>query len=201
MKIWRINVRNQSLIQESVPSHWETLGGRGLSAQILSDEVPPTCEPLGPHNKLVFAPGLLVGHRLSSCDRISVGAKSPLTGGIKESNAGGRTGLHMTHLGLKALIIEGQPRHGWWILHLSSAGPRWENASEFMGLGVYATTPALLERYGANVAIALIGPGGEMKLSSAGIQNIDKDRTAITDQCPRGIRSRNGFQKTKSDHL
>ena len=93
MQIWRINVHNQTFTREPVPSTWERLGGRGLLARILLDEVTPTCEPLGPKNKLVFAPGLLVGHMLSSCDRISVGAKSPLTGGIKESNAGGRTGL------------------------------------------------------------------------------------------------------------
>jgi aldehyde:ferredoxin oxidoreductase len=57
---------------------------------------------------------------LSSTDRISVGGKSPLTGGIKESNAGGRTGLHMTHMGIHALIIEDQPNDvGYWVLYLS----------------------------------------------------------------------------------
>jgi aldehyde:ferredoxin oxidoreductase len=107
MQTWRINVRTKSLTQEPAPEAWEMYGGRALLARILLDEVEPTCEPLGPKNKLIFAPGLLVGHMLSSCDRISVGGKSPLTGGIKESNAGGRTGLQMTHLGIKALIIEG----------------------------------------------------------------------------------------------
>ena len=67
-----------------------------------------------------FAPGLLVGHMLSSTDRISVGGKSPLTGGIKEANAGGRTGLHMATMGIKALILEDQPaEEGFWVLHLS----------------------------------------------------------------------------------
>ena len=62
------------------------LGGRGLSARILLDEVDPTYEPLGAKNKLVFAPGLLVGHMLSSCDRISIGAKSSLTRGLRHSS-------------------------------------------------------------------------------------------------------------------
>src|SRR5512142_2794133 len=108
-QIWRVNVRNQTLSREPVPESWQRLGGRGLLARILLDEVDATCEPLGPQNKLIFAPGLLVGHMLSSTDRISVGGKSPLTGGIKESNAGGRTGLHMTRLGIHALILEDEP--------------------------------------------------------------------------------------------
>jgi aldehyde:ferredoxin oxidoreductase len=114
---------------------------------------------------------------LSSTDRISVGGKSPLTGGIKEANAGGRTGLHMTHMGIKALILEDQPEEGgFWVLHLSLEGAKWEKADRLVGLGVYKTAPKLLEKYGDKVAIALIGPGGEMRMKSAGVQNIDKDR-------------------------
>src|SRR5512139_1459907 len=175
--IWRVNVREQTLKQEPVPDAWKRLGGRGLLARILLDEVDATCDPLGPDNKLIFAPGLLVGHMLSSTDRISVGGKSPLTGGIKESNAGGRTGLHMTRLGIHALIIEGQPAGSeLWILHLSLSGAKWEQAHQLQGLGVYETARRLIETYGDKVAIALIGPGGEMKMKAAGIQNIDKDR-------------------------
>ena len=105
MKIWRIDTQNKQYSIEDVPQEWQHLGGRGLSARIILAEVDATCDPLGPNNKLVFAPGLLVGHRLSSLDRISIGGKSPLTGGIKEANAGGRTGFHLTNLGIKALIL------------------------------------------------------------------------------------------------
>src|SRR4030042_1623638 len=126
LKVWRVNVRNKTYTRENVPNTWEYLGGRGLVARILLDEVPPTCEPLGPFNKLLFCPGLLVGHMLSSCDRISIGGKSPLTGGVKEANAGGTTGLEMTSLGIKALIIENIPSQpGWWVLYLSAAGARF----------------------------------------------------------------------------
>jgi aldehyde:ferredoxin oxidoreductase len=114
---------------------------------------------------------------LSSTDRISVGGKSPLTGGIKEANAGGRTGLHMTHMGIHALIIEDQPKEdGFWVLHLSRDGAKWERADDLTGLGVYETAPKLIKKYGDKVAIALIGPGGEMRMKAAGIQNLDKDR-------------------------
>lgn len=174
--IWRIHAGTQSWAREPVPESWERLGGRGLLARILVDEVPADCDPHGPNNKLIFAPGLLVGHMLSSCDRISIGAKSPLTGGCKEANAGGRTGLQMTHMGIKALIVEGAPAEpGSWILHLSMNGARFDRADEFKGMGVFEVAPRLMERYGDRVAISLIGPGGEMGLSAAGIQNLDKD--------------------------
>lgn len=188
MDIWRINVRKQSLNREPVPQAWERLGGRGLLARILGDETNPTCQPLGHGNKLIFAPGLLVGHMLSSCDRISVGGKSPLTGGIKESNAGGRTGLHLAHLGIKALIIEDQAEDDLrWLLHLSKDGASFEPAAMVDGMGVYAAAKILVERYGKNVAMALIGPGGDYQLGSAGIQNIDKDRV------PSRINARGGL--------
>ncbi|NTU55617.1 MAG: aldehyde ferredoxin oxidoreductase [Anaerolineales bacterium] len=176
-QIWRVNVRERTLKLEPVPETWSRLGGRGLIARILLDEVDAKCDPLGAENKLIFAPGLLVGHMLSSTDRISVGGKSPLTGGIKEANAGGRTGLHMAMMGIHALIIESQPQDdGFWVLHLSLNGAKWEKADDLTGLGVYAAAPKLIEKFGDKVAVALIGPGGEMKMKSAGIQNIDKDK-------------------------
>ncbi len=177
MEVWRVNVKAQLLTREPVPEAWSRLGGRGLLDRILLDEVDPTCDPLGPGNKLIFAPGLLVGHMLSSTDRLSIGGKSPLTGGIKEANAGGRTGLHMATMGMHALIIEDAPQEeGYWVLHLSLHGAKWEKADNLAGVGVYATAPKLLEKYGDKVAIALIGPGGEMRMKSAGIQNLDKDK-------------------------
>ncbi len=187
-QVWRVNVRNQTLSREAVPESWKRLGGRGLLARILLDEVDPRCDPLGPGNKLVFAPGLLVGHMLSSTDRISVGGKSPLTLGIKEANAGGRTGLHMTHMGIHSLILEEAPAEpGLWVLHLSLGGARWERADDLQGLGVYETARRLILKYGDKVAISLIGPGGEMKMKSAGIQNLDKDRV------PSRIAARGGL--------
>ena len=187
-QVWRVNVREQTLNCEPIPDTWKRLGGRGLLARILLDEVDAKCDPLGLENKLIFAPGLLVGHMLSSTDRISVGGKSPLTGGIKESNAGGRTGLHMTHMGIYALIIEDMPKEdGYWVLHLSLNGARWERADDLVGLGVYETAPKLIAKYSDKVAIALIGPGGEMRMKAAGIQNLDKDRV------PSRIAARGGL--------
>lgn len=188
MQIWRVNVNTQTLKREPVPPSWERLGGRGLIARILLDEVPADCEPLGPKNKLLFCPGLLVGHMLSSCDRISIGSKSPLTGGVKEANAGGTTGMQLALLGIKALIIEDWPSQaGLWVLHLSAQGARFDPADDLAGLGVYQSAARLVEKYGEKVAVALIGPGGEMKLRAAGIQNLDKDKV------PSRIAARGGL--------
>lgn len=175
-QIWRVDLKHQSLSLERVPDSWRRLGGRALLARIMLDETDATCEPLGSENTLIFAPGLLVGHGLSSCDRISIGAKSPLTGGVKESNAGGRTGLQLTHLGIKALMLQAQAERGSWILHLTADGARFDPADELTGMGVYEVAPLLMQRYGDRVAIALIGPGGDMKMLASGIQNLDKDR-------------------------
>jgi aldehyde:ferredoxin oxidoreductase len=184
--IWRVNVRDQSLKIEETPKTWEKLGGRGLLARISLDEIPPACDPLGPGNKIIFAPGLFAGHMLSSCDRISIGGKSPLTGGIKEANAGGSTALCMAYLGIKALILEGLPSQtGCSVLYLNPQGVRFDNADDLSGMGVYETADCLVARYvregnlsataRGRIAMALIGPTGEMHLSAAGIQNVDKD--------------------------
>ena len=188
MQVWRVNLRRQSVIKETVPDAWVGLGGRGLTARILLDEVYPLCDPLGPDNKLIFAPGLLVGHMLSSCDRISIGGKSPLTRGVKESNAGGSTGLQITRLGIKVLIFEDVPEDGnWRVLYLSSKEARFDSAEGLVGLGVYDSARQLIQRYGDKVAMSLIGVGGEMGLLAAGIQNLDKDRV------PSRIAARGGL--------
>ena len=199
MNIWRINTRTKALTIQPTPETWQHFGGRGLLARILVDEVPPTCGPLGPQNKLIFAPGLMVGHRLSSCDRISIGGKSPLTGGVKESNAGGTTGLAITHLGIKALILEDKPDDGeWQIIHLSTTGAIFEPAGELVGMGVFEAAPRLLEKYNKNVAIALIGPGGEMELRAAGIQNLDKDRVPSRIAARGGLGALMGSKRIKA---
>ncbi|RME38389.1 MAG: aldehyde ferredoxin oxidoreductase [Thermoflexia bacterium] len=174
-EIWRLNLRTRTLQREPVPSAWQRLGGRGLIARIVLDEVPSAADPLGPFNKLILAPGLLGGHLLSSCDRVSVGGKGPLTGTVKEANAGGRTGLALARLGIRALILEDQAGEGWWVLHVSAGGVRLDPAGDLAGLGVYAAAERLRERYGKNVAAAIIGPAGERRMRAAAVLHLDAD--------------------------
>jgi len=76
----------------------------GITSSIVSKEVPPLCHPLEAKNKLVVAPGLLSGTSEAMSSRISVGCKSPLTGTIKESNAGEQTVQVLARLVYVAII-------------------------------------------------------------------------------------------------
>jgi aldehyde:ferredoxin oxidoreductase len=199
MDIWRLNTRTQKFSLEPVPANYERLGGRGLSARVLLDEVPPACDPVGRENKLIFAPGLLVGNRLPSCDRISIGGKSPLTGGVKESNAGGITGMALVMLGIKALILEDQPQgNGWWILEVSKSGIQFTSAEELAGKGIYETSRMLLSKYGCHVALSMIGPGGERGVLAAGIMNIDQDQNPTRISARGGLGALMGSKRIKA---
>jgi aldehyde:ferredoxin oxidoreductase len=81
-------------MEDPLPEY-ELLGGRGLTARILNREVSPACHPLSKRNKIIFAPGIMTGSLFPSSGRLSVGAKSPLTNGSKESNVGGTAGASM----------------------------------------------------------------------------------------------------------
>jgi aldehyde:ferredoxin oxidoreductase len=76
MKFIRINMTDKTIKSEDVPEDYMGLGGRGLTSIMINAEVPPTCDPLGPDNKLIFAPGLLSGTPLVNTSRLSVGAKA-----------------------------------------------------------------------------------------------------------------------------
>ncbi len=176
MWILRINMTDRSYRFEDVPEAYKLLGGRGLTSTIVHDEVPPLCHPLGPNNNLVFAPGIVTGTAASTSARISVGAKSPLTNGIKESNAGSGWSQALAVMRIKALVIEGQPEEKgkFWTLSLSwdeaEGKPKVEflPADEYLGQDLYDVYPKLLERFG-KVNIAGIGAAGEFLYSNSGL--------------------------------
>ncbi|OGN98439.1 MAG: hypothetical protein A2Z71_04320 [Chloroflexi bacterium RBG_13_50_21] len=170
MKLLRVDMSQSKVWWEPVPPIYEHLGGRALIAKILLEEVPPTCEPLGPLNKLIYAPGLLGGCGVTTAGRLSVGGKSPLTKGVKEANAGGTAGDALGKLGIKAVVIEGRaPQGSWSILHIHNDSAEILPAGGAQGLGTYATSDVLQERHGASSTVISIGQAGEMRLGGAGI--------------------------------
>ena len=174
MKLIRVNMTTKTIKIEAVPPQYIALGGRGLIASLINDEVPPHCDPLGAENKIVFAPGLLGGTQLINTSRIAVGAKSPLTGTIKESNAGGTFGDAAGRLGITGIIVEGQDREGLSILKIDAQGNvDLLPASELKGVRTYALVENLTERFGAHQAIMCIGPAGEALMRAASIQSTD----------------------------
>ncbi|MFP3998494.1 MAG: aldehyde ferredoxin oxidoreductase N-terminal domain-containing protein, partial [Desulfobacterales bacterium] len=177
MKLIRVNMTNQQISVQDVARQYAGLGGRGLTAAIISSEVPPGCDPLGPENKLVFAPGLLSGTTVVNTSRISVGAKSPLTGTIKESNAGGKVGSCLGKLGITGVIVEGQAPEGT-ILQLiidETGHASLMDASEYQGMRTYSLAEKLFETHGSANTCMCIGPAGEYRLKSASIQTTDVD--------------------------
>lgn len=179
--IIRVNCRTRTAGSTPLPPDRPLLGGRALTTALVHAEVPPDCHALGPHNKLVLACGALAGTLASSVNRLSIGAKSPLTGGIKESNAGGTSAYMMGRLGIRALVLEDMPSgnpedtHAWTVLHVGMDGVRFDDGADFAGMGVYARAEALFARYGSKAGLTLIGPSGEMRLHTAGITNADPD--------------------------
>ena len=170
MKLLRVDMNLLQSRSEPVPPVYEHLGGRGLIAKLLLEEIPPTCEPLGPYNKLIFAPGLLGGTGVTTAGRLSIGAKSPLTRGVKEANVGGTAGDTLAKLGLKAVVIENQPEDdNIYILRISGESASLVDADDLSGSGTYATSDKLQEQYGQDCTIISIGQAGEYLLSGAGI--------------------------------
>ncbi|MBI5585007.1 MAG: aldehyde ferredoxin oxidoreductase [Deltaproteobacteria bacterium] len=177
MKLIRVNMSDKTITTEEVPELYRGLGGRGLTSILINTEVPPRCDPLGPENKLVIAPGSLSGTPLVNTSRISIGAKSPLTGTIKESNAGGTVADALGRLGVTAIVVEGQSSAGdLSLLHLDINGAvQLMAAPEYSGERTYALTEKLLRRFGEKNAVLGIGPAGEYRLPSASIQSSDVD--------------------------
>lgn len=177
MKLVRANMSTGLVTKEDVPERFAGLGGRALTSMIISERAPADCDPLGADNLLVFAPGLLGGTPFANSGRLSIGAKSPLTGGIKESNVGGTMAAALARQGVKVLIVEGEaPEGSLHHLLIDDAGEvSLVDAGRHGGMRNYALAAALLAEYGAENAIACAGPAGEMRLAGASIQVTDPD--------------------------
>lgn len=175
-KILRVNMTDLSTKVEPVPEAWTGYGGRALTSTIVAAEVPATCHALGPNNKLVIAPGLLSGTPAANSGRISIGAKSPLTGTIKEANAGGTAAQALARMGIKAVILEGQPKgEGWYNIHIDKTGVKIQPETELVGKGNFATVEGIERRLGKKTGAIICGPAGEMKMLIANISVKDPD--------------------------
>jgi len=175
-KIVEIDLSGHGIRVEECPEDLRLLGGRGLTSTSIQRETDPLCHPLAPENLLVIAPGLLAGTGLSSANRLSAGAKSPLTGGIKEANSGGTAAFKLARLGIAALKFRGAAPRGRCLgLRVSREGCRLEDLGFLAGKGIYQTAEALRERFGARVGLIIAGPAGEMRMSTACLSVTDPE--------------------------
>ncbi len=153
------------------------LGGRAMTSMVVSKEVPPLCHPLGADNKLVIAPGMLSGSTAAMSGRISVGCKSPLTGGIKEANSGGQPSQMLARLGYAAIIIEGQASgDDLYKICINNDGVTIEVDNSLKMLGNYDLVDKMKAAHGEKVHCISIGQAGEMKMSAASIAFTDMEQ-------------------------
>ena len=186
MWILRVNMKNNSYTLEDVPEAYQYLAGRAMTSTLVADEVPPLCHPLGPSNKLVFSPGIVTGTPAPTSARISVGAKSPLTGGIKEANAGSSWGSDLADMQIKALVLEGQPEKTdkFWGLFINwdeaknQPGVEFFDATEYTGKSLEAVFPKVYDRFGKKISIGGCGLAAEHGYGNSGVVFNDQERRA-----------------------
>ncbi len=173
-ELLRVNMTDLTATIEPVRDSWARYGGRALTDAIIYDEVPADCDALGPGAKLVFAPGTLGGTTAPNGGRLSVGAKSPLTGGIKESNSGGQAAHALARIGLAAVVVEGVPSDPdarYLLVIEADRSARLERVDEWAGLGNYEVADGIkaMRPEGDKYSTISIGPAGEALAKASGI--------------------------------
>jgi len=177
-KLLRINMSAEGgPAVSAVPvGEYAGLGGRALTSAVVSKEVPPLAHPLGEDNKLVIAPGMLSGTIAAMSGRCSVGGKSPLTGGIKESNSGGQASQVLARLGYAAIILEGKPKENdLYKIFVNKDGVKVTRDNSLKMLGNYDLVEKMKGEYGDKIACVSIGPAGEMKMCAATVAFTDME--------------------------
>jgi aldehyde:ferredoxin oxidoreductase len=163
-------------VKETAMEDYSGLAGRALTSALVFKEVPPNCHPLGKDNKLVIAPGLLSGTSAAMSGRISIGCKSPLTGGIKEANSGGQPSQMLARLGYAAIVLEGKPEDDTlYKILINKEGVAITRDNSLKMLGNYDLVEKMKSEYGDKVGCISIGPAGEMKMGAASIACTDME--------------------------
>jgi len=176
-KIVRVDMDSGNLDVNDYPEQWKLLGGRALLSRILLEECKPDCDPLGSDNLLVIAPGALAGSNAPTSGRLSIGCKSPLTGGIKEANVGGEPGQDLMKLGIRAIVVSGSMTdNSRWGLVVDANGIRLVEANDYRNMWTYACCEKLFAEFSETASAIVIGPAGELQMSSASIACTDRSK-------------------------
>lgn len=164
--------------EEPDPSFYRSLlGGRGFLLHYLLREIPAGADPLGPDNVLVFASGILTGTVLPGTGRHAVGAKSPLTGALASSEAGGFFGQEMKKAGLDAVVFYGTSPEPVY-LYVNNGDVELRSAEHLWGKLTADVQEQIQEEHGdSKIRVAQIGPGGENRVLYAAIMH-DINRAA-----------------------
>ena len=174
-KILRVNLSNSGITVEHPDElfYRRYLGGWGFIGYYLLKELKQGIDPLGPENKLIFAPGVFTGVQLTGSGRFAVGAKSPLTGGFGAGEVGGYFGAELANAGWDAVIFEGKAERP---VYLSIQNDTYElkDASQLWGKDTAETQEIVKEQTGdSRTRLAVIGPAGEALIVFSCIINDD----------------------------
>ena len=178
-KLLRVDLTHRSIRTETLDpaTARDYLGGRGLGAKILFEELKPGIDPLGPENKLIFATGPVTGTLIPGNTRFIAMAKSPATGLWGEANCSGSFGRQLKKAGFDAVVVEGvadRPVYLW----LKDGQAEIRDAGHLWGKTVGETDDALKAEVGDRLAwVACIGPSGEQLVKFAAILS-DKHKAA-----------------------
>jgi len=162
-KILRVNLTNGTCKEEATNMQWanDYLGQRGLATRYLVDEISPTCDPLGPDNKLIMATGPLTGTNASTAGRYSVVCKSPLTNAVACSNSGGYIGAELKMAGWDMVIFEGKASSPVY-LHIQNGDAHLHPADDLWGKSVWETDKMLHQKHqDPQMRIAAVGRSAE----------------------------------------
>lgn len=178
-KILRVNLTEGKVTVEPLQMEWakDFVGGRGLAARYLYEEMDPRADALSPENKIIFATGPLTGTPAPCGARYMVVTKGALTGAITTSNSGGHWGPELKFAGYDLLIVEGKSPKPCY-LYINDDQVEIRDAAHYWGKGVNHTEDGLRSELGIPaLRIASIGPAGENLVRFACIMN-DKHRAA-----------------------
>ncbi len=192
-----INLADQTSRRESINDDWIRWGGRAFTTRVLYEKKVYACDPLSAENLLIIATGLLAGSGASSNGRISIGSKSPLTGGVKEANSGGMAGYTLNTLGIRAITI-GEISPEWVYLLIEEDKIRFLSADTLVGKDIFETADILHSKHSGKAAVLAIGPAGEQLYKSACIGITDPDGVPARHAARGGLGAVMGSKRLKA---
>ncbi|MFC1863311.1 aldehyde ferredoxin oxidoreductase family protein [Thermodesulfobacteriota bacterium] len=172
-KVLRINLTDQTAKVEETSEEMakDYVGGTGFGIKYLFDEVKGGTDALGPDNKLIFASGPLSGTNVPCTSRMSVTAKSPLTGAVGMALSGGYFPVELKFAGYDAMIIEGKSEEPIYV-SIKDGDVKFKSAKKIWGMKTTDTQQIIKnDLHDQNVRIACIGPAGENQIKIASIIN------------------------------
>jgi aldehyde:ferredoxin oxidoreductase len=192
-----VDLSERTCQTQALDPDWVRWGGRAFTSRSLYEQKVFNYDPFSGDNILVIATGLMAGSGASSSYRISVGAKSPLTGGIKEANSGGLASYAMSTLGIRAMTVQGISPE-WVYVLVSEDSLQILPADDLVGRDIFETTAILQSLHGEKAAILSIGPAGERLYKSACIGITDAEGVPARHAARGGLGSVMGSKRLKA---